>query len=274
MEGISMGQDLVKSKKTVSGGHWYNSEGKPCHTYINAKGQKKNTTLREARKLNLYPSVTTITGLIKSQQLIKWWKTNLLRMSFNNPMRSGESFEEYSSRIYTKVQEFESIAPELGTEIHKAIEDYIKHNRVNKKFSTEVMLVSNWLNMYNEFPRHCEKSIKAGKCGYGGTVDLITEKSIIDFKTTKTKGKKKIQPYSHYLSQLSAYKNALIREDLKYKDYKCTLLYISTDEVGRIEHYTLTSEDELRGWRSFSALHIYWQEDHKYNLMGVRDERN
>ena len=41
-------------------GHWYSKEGKPVHTQIKKDGGERNTTLADAKKLGLYPSVTTI----------------------------------------------------------------------------------------------------------------------------------------------------------------------------------------------------------------------
>ena len=53
-------------------GHWYDRSGNPAYTYINKKGEEKPTTLREARKLNLVPSVTTIISCASAPQLVNW----------------------------------------------------------------------------------------------------------------------------------------------------------------------------------------------------------
>jgi len=51
-------------------GHWYDGEGNPRH-FEGKDG--KGTTLREARKLDLYPSVTTI-GQVKYKFGLEKWK--------------------------------------------------------------------------------------------------------------------------------------------------------------------------------------------------------
>ena len=41
-------------------GHWYTRSGEPMYTVKANNGQQRNTTLRDARKYDLVPSVTTI----------------------------------------------------------------------------------------------------------------------------------------------------------------------------------------------------------------------
>ena len=42
------------------GGHWYTRTGAPMYTVKGANGKERNTTLRDARKYDLVPLVTTI----------------------------------------------------------------------------------------------------------------------------------------------------------------------------------------------------------------------
>jgi hypothetical protein len=44
-------------------GHWYDHDGKPMYTIVGANGKERNTTLRDAKKEGLVPSVTTIIGI-------------------------------------------------------------------------------------------------------------------------------------------------------------------------------------------------------------------
>ena len=40
--------------------HWYGQDGSPQYTVTAKDGQQRPTTLRDARKFNLVPSVTTV----------------------------------------------------------------------------------------------------------------------------------------------------------------------------------------------------------------------
>jgi hypothetical protein len=63
----------IITKAPQSGSHWYSLNGRPCHTVPNKDGDgERNTTLREARKLGLLPSVTSIIGILDKPQLTKW----------------------------------------------------------------------------------------------------------------------------------------------------------------------------------------------------------
>jgi hypothetical protein len=52
--------------------HWYDKNGKPQYTVIGKNGKERNTSLVDARKENLVPSVTTIIGMAAKPQLENW----------------------------------------------------------------------------------------------------------------------------------------------------------------------------------------------------------
>ena len=51
--------------------HWYTREGAPKYTVEAKNGNPRNTTLADARKLNLVPSVTTIIGSYSLGELVR-----------------------------------------------------------------------------------------------------------------------------------------------------------------------------------------------------------
>ena len=53
---------LIKDQTSESG-HWYDDQGNPAYEIIGANGKQRNTTLRDAKKLGLLPSVTTVLGV-------------------------------------------------------------------------------------------------------------------------------------------------------------------------------------------------------------------
>jgi hypothetical protein len=50
--------------------HWYRRDGEPLHSVPSAKGEPRPTTLRDARKLGLLPSVTNVLGVINMGQFL------------------------------------------------------------------------------------------------------------------------------------------------------------------------------------------------------------
>ena len=51
---------MSEIKYTAESGHWYTRGGEPAYTVTGKNGKERNTTLRDARTMNLVPSVTTV----------------------------------------------------------------------------------------------------------------------------------------------------------------------------------------------------------------------
>ena len=62
---------MIVKEKTSESGHWYTKDGTPAYTTMGKTGER-NTTLRDARKLGLLPSVTTIIGQLSKTGLNTW----------------------------------------------------------------------------------------------------------------------------------------------------------------------------------------------------------
>ena len=61
-------EDNYNKFKSESG-HWYTQEGEPMYTIVGANGKERNTTLRDAKKEGLVPSVTTIMSMMAKPAL-------------------------------------------------------------------------------------------------------------------------------------------------------------------------------------------------------------
>ncbi len=66
--------------RTSESGHWYTQEGKPAYTVVGSNGKVRNTTLRDAKKLKLLPSVTTVMSVAAKPGLEAWKQQQLLLM--------------------------------------------------------------------------------------------------------------------------------------------------------------------------------------------------
>ena len=102
--------------------HWYDAEGKPAYTVVGANGNERSVTLRDARKHNYFPSVTTILGVAAKPALENWKIDQALMAALTLPRIEGESLDEFMKRAKqdSKQQAIDSAAE--GTAIHADIE--------------------------------------------------------------------------------------------------------------------------------------------------------
>ena len=228
-------------------GHWYKADGTPAYTYLNKKGEEKPTTLREARKLNLVPSVTTIISCASAPQLVNWKIDQAILSSLTLSRNDDETEQEYLARIKADAQEQAKKAAERGTYIHALVqsgfEGMVFTNDDEYEFyrsakDTLIIATDNeqWV---------CEKSFATER--YGGKADLHTSKFLVDIKT-HDKPDDKLKLWDEHYMQLAAY-----REGLGIVKAKCGILYINS--VTAESKLIWADEKELvKGWKCFKAL--------------------
>jgi hypothetical protein len=246
-------------------GHWYDKDGNPAYTIIGKNGKERNTTLRDARVLNLVPSVTTIIRNAAAPGLERWKATQVLLSALTLPKTEGESLDDYSDRVIKDSGEQSKKAMELGTFIHGSLEkSYIgqsfpgehiehcagTHKAISEHFGEEIL----W---------SAEKSF-CHELGYGGKCDLhhkdvgfgspIPEGVVIDFKTKEFTADKLPDTWDEHALQLAAY-----REGFEIPSARCAIVYVSTSVPGLAVVKELPEEELERGWRMFVALLTYWK---------------
>ena len=101
--------------------HWYDRQGNPMYTVIGKNGKERNTTLRDARTMNLVPSVTTILNVAAKPALNVWLQRQVLMAALTLPKRAEETEEEWIARIMSDSKEEGKEAANRGTEIHASI---------------------------------------------------------------------------------------------------------------------------------------------------------
>ena len=81
-------------------GHWYTADGEPAYTVERSDGKGyRNTTLRDAKKLGLLPSVTTILSLAAKPLLQNWLQQQAILAALTLPRNEGESEDDYLDRV-------------------------------------------------------------------------------------------------------------------------------------------------------------------------------
>lgn len=254
--------------------HFYDKEGSPVYQvpYANGIGLR-DTTLRDAKKLNLQPSVTTVTGVLDKAGLLSYFHEQVIKAVLAQPChRVDEEFKDYVNRIVSASKEESKKASERGGELHNWLEKYFKDTKCHFTIPTEI---SDFIDpIINEISQlNLKNNLSCGSwqpelsfshpLGFGGRVDLCClagQGIVIDFKTKNTTDKKKFYKYDEHLMQLAAY-----REGLEIPNARCYDIYFSSVEPNIIEVHEWTEEDLQRGWKMFQNLLSYWQLKNKYD---------
>src|SRR5512146_840915 len=163
--------------------HWYDRDGNPAYTVKAKDGSDRPTTLRDARKLGLVPSVTTIIRCAAAPGLERWKQQQVLHAALTLPTIPGEPEDAYLDRIMADSQEQARKAAERGTAIHAAIQGHFEGKPPTEEYwpyvegavdvITEHLGKREWI---------AEKSFAHWR-GFGGKVDLHCTAAVVDFKT-------------------------------------------------------------------------------------------
>jgi len=94
--------------------HWYKRDGEPLHSVLSGRGEPRPTTLRDARKLGLLPSVTNILGVINKPELVEWKMTQAVLAALTLPRLEGEGEDAFARRVVDDAQSRVRTAAEFG----------------------------------------------------------------------------------------------------------------------------------------------------------------
>ena len=249
---------LIKDQTSESG-HWYDKDGNPAYQIIGTNGKQRNTTLRDAKKLGLLPSVTTILGVAAKPGLDRWKQEQAILAALTLPRLDGEEESEWLSRVLSDSKAQGRDAADRGTYIHGVLES----------FFDGILLES-----IPEYCRNAENALKAAfgnrlwipeksgshELGFAGKVDLHAKGDkvkgippvVCDFKT-KEIPLEKVVPYEDHIMQIAAY-----RELLGLADARCAIMFVNglTNEVKLCE---IEEADLQKGLKCFFHLLRYYQ---------------
>lgn len=231
-------------------GHWYDKDGNPAYTVIGKNGKERPTTLRDARKLGLVPSVTTIIGCVAAPALTNWKIDQAILSCLTLSREENETEKEYLDRIKADAQEQARKAAERGTQIHALVQEGFENKLFTKDENQYYWSALHTVNQEcGNVKWTCEEPFAVER--YGGKCDLYNEQYLLDIKTTdKPIADLKLWE-SHYM-QLAAYRDGLV---LPY--VKCGILWINS--ITAESRLVWADEKELeKGWKMFSALLDFW----------------
>ncbi len=258
---------LEKETSSQGGGHWYTRDGEPMHKVQKAKGDgERNTTLRDARKYNLLPSVTTVFGIMSKQGLNIWKQNKIIEATAMLPKRPDETFDYYKNRILSKSMEETEKASTLGSQVHYAIEKCLDGTPPDPSLEQYVFPVIHKITAMGIVNIQQEKVLVNKTHGYAGRVDLMAEKGdkkiVIDFKTRKTEPNRKVTPHEYQPMQISAYAMSAFGT---LDNVVGANIYISTTEVGRMEVCYYEPELLKKEFDAFLHILALWRYSNNYD---------
>ena len=255
---------ILVENKNMGGGHWYQPDGTPVHTLPLAdKSGMRKTTLADAKKLKLLPSVTGITDIVAKGALMNWKAAQVAAAAFESPPNGEESAEYFIQRVVAASETQVAAAAHLGSKVHDALEKLLTEgpDAVPEDMWPYVSPVMAWKKKAKVTYDKIESVLVNVEHGYAGRCDVLGHDAsgllVVDYKTRKTRpDQKKLPPYDTQGMQLAAYAVAHYGEDA-LPQVRGINVYISTTEVGRVEPYPHKSL--VPHWEAFKAAAVLWR---------------
>ena len=252
---------IARSAESV---HWYRAEdGAPQYTVKAKDGSDRPTTLRDARKMDLVPSVTTVLKVAAKPGLEVWKNEQMLLAALTLPRKPEESEKDFIARIVHDSKETGKQAAEAGTRIHESIEAWIEgvrpveHEDIAKAFEESI---------FEHFKTHpmqpwlTERAF-ASPLGFGGKVDLycIADEHapvgiVLDAKSKDFGPDDKVEAYDEHLMQLAAY-----RYGLGVPHARCANVFVSRSHPGLVKVVEWPEDELAKGWEMFQSLLRFWK---------------
>ena len=207
-------------------------------------GEMRTPTLRDARKLGLYPSVTEILSILSKPGLERWKIHTHIEAALTQP-RDDRPVDDLIPEIKENAAEFARVAREIGTHHHDAIEYEVKRMEgIGDSYAfydcvppATLVAFSNWYA--NSGLVLAENGIErrfAHPLGYGGRIDYIGTLGghdiVVDWKTQGTKPGKPFAFYPEMAAQLAGYAHGV---GFPMEDAHLMSVLISSTEPGRMD---------------------------------------
>lgn len=199
-------------------GHWYDVDGNTAYEveYADKSKGMRPTTLRDARKLNLFPSVTTVLSVLAKPGLDAWKQNQNFHAVYTHPETAillNEDYDTFYRVISEDANEQMIKARDKGTEIHGVIENFYLNGVVDPYHAVIIEAVDKAIkDEFGDVNWSAEKSFTCRQYGYGGKIDLHSndgEGIVLDFKTKEFGEDDKRLHWDEQAIQLAAYANGL-----------------------------------------------------------------
>ena len=257
--------------KRESASHWYWSDGTPFHDTERADGKGlRSVTLRDARKVRAFPSVTNILSILAKPGLDAWRIEQGIVAALTLPRRDDETLDAFAKRVVTDMSEQVTQAADLGSAIHAACEVYATSKALpeNPEVAALFAPVREWFDADVERIDCIERVVTHSEWGYGGRVDMVAKLkstgswAVVDFKTQKVKrdAKGALKPtfYEAWPLQLEAYRQAILAEAARKQPLDIVSLVISSIEPVPVMLKVWPREEQTAYYRAFLNARNLW----------------
>jgi len=266
----------ILAKQRQSSSHWYTRAGEPAHKQPKANGGGlRPTTLADARKKSLIPSVTTITGTMAKPTLERWKLNQVALTAYESRPTEDEAADYYCKRIVSQSMESTDEAATFGTEVHDALEKmFAKGIEPPEELAVYCQPVKNWFAEKGLQFIEAEKRLVNIKEGYAGMTDIIArgkegQAAIIDWKTRKTRERQKVKPYDWQPEQIAAYAAAYWGEEAVLAGQVTGAnVFISSTEPGRMDAWPYSGDQIKESYEIFLKINALWRYMKGYDPRG------
>lgn len=284
------------------GNHWYNEKGEACHTQLckpGAKNPTRATSITDARKLGLFPSVTTVLKIRHNQALVDWMVRVSIQAALTAYRRPGEEDWKFHRRIAYEGMAKGRTSADFGDAAHYALEQWnLDHNWIfpvspPKKFKItpeQWEIIRIHLCRWQEYSAVNHISILAAErrtacrvLGLAGTVDLISERkdeglSLEDFKSQDVKPNKKGGPkeasfYPSFGWQLALYARMVRIVDGLSEDPAIVSHVLDSNGEVPLTTRVFTREEQTKALQMGLTLAKAWFLENDYFPEGIEMEQ-
>jgi hypothetical protein len=260
---------LIVPRESAS--HWYFPDGTPLHEVPRADGKgSRPTSLRDARKLGLFPSVTNVLSILAKPGLDAWKQEQAILAALTLPRTEGETLDDFAKRVLVDMTSEVGRAADRGSAVHAAIEGYAQGRWLpeDKGVARLFEPARQWFDKEVLAVHSVEIATANLEWGYAGRVDLVAtlrstgRPTVIDFKTQKTRRDKdgSFKPILHdtWPLQLEAYRMALASRDKGLADAAIASVVIGSTDPVPVVVKVWDDADKDGYFRAFLAARDLW----------------
>lgn len=239
------------------GDHWYDRSGKPAYEIAGARGGLRATTLADARKIGLVPSVTTVLQVIAKPALTNWMVDQGILAALTLPRNATETEVEWLKRVKSDSQQQAKDAASEGNRIHDALELFYKGKDFPREYLPHCNAVADHIaDLFPHVNDWVAEESFSSILGFGGKIDLHSPRTgiTVDFKGKDgdfSDGKKLAYDQHWQLAPYQRGKNLPLAP--------CANIFVSRTHPGKVASHVWTVDDITQGMAVFMAALQLWK---------------